>query len=282
MAKKNKKKMDGESTVGTQDIVIACPTMIWKVLDSSHGRYALGFPRFDPITNKRGRWIATNGKVAVVVHVDGNFDKTDDSYAVPPEVMPKKKTLRDVRLLDGSWSATGPSGSDSVVVANPTDDEAGRFPDVYPSVFPESFDTFTDKGGATQSRTHVSLDARLLLSVAEAINCKLEGSKTVTLAIGGPGDSVAVVGDTGIGVIMPCLGEDNKAQASAYKRNAVESARHQSPEAVPVVFAPKEEYEEFLRWKSDEEKTKKTKVTKEPVLAAVPTDAEGEDYMDYE
>ena len=145
-----------------------------------------------------------------------------------------------------------------------------------------------------------------------------------------------MAGDTGIGVIMPCYGEDSEAQAASYKNNAVESALHQSPEAVPVVFAPQKEYEAYLQWKSmsgnsfnllakaaalittlqetaatsllesdctellDEisdvvgelpivnevceatKKKKKTKVTKEPVPAAAPPDAEGEDYMDYE
>lgn len=257
MATKTKRRKKTKKTDNDfpRDIVIDCPTQIVRVTDKGgkgrHTRYSLGDPRFFPVTNKRGRWVAATGNAAVVVHVDGDFDKADDVYVVPAEVVPTKKADRTVSLKDGEWTSNGSVTVDAK--AEPVDGKP--FPDVYPAVFPVNWESYIDKKGEEKNRLSISINTAILRNVALAVNSRDSrngDAYVVRISIGGPSDSVAVVGDSGIGVIMPLSDDVDGSTESFYRATLTETANHRpgvSDLDDGTMFVRKKEYMEFLRWR---------------------------------
>lgn len=174
-----------------------------KATDPDYSRYALGHVVASPATD--GVWLtASNGRIVAATKVEGEIDK---ARYVPTSVMPTLKRGGTVEL-NGQWQ------NDKGKFAEEIDASACRYPDVSSAL-------------ATGCGTVVTLDAQLLLNLAQAI-CEADERPTLTLFLpaankkGYIEGGIGVLGSSGIGTVMPCHPPDDascayESQAADYK-----------------------------------------------------------------
>ena len=175
-------------------------TKIEKACDKSKGsRYALDNPRL-LINNEHssvGTLVATEGRALAAVPVDVTASDPKDGVSmleVPVKVIPTRKGK-------GRWVQKDEYGW--------TNSQANAIhPRAVESCYPTVDGALPDWDAAV---TEVTLDAELLYNLALAITGAGD-PKRVTLRIGQPGTGIAVAGDKGAGVIMPCEGADRSHQ----------------------------------------------------------------------
>jgi len=185
-------------------------TKIEKACDKSGGtRYGMSNPRL-LINNEHssvGTLVATDGRAIAVVPVDVTASEPKDGASileVPVKALPTRKGKgRRVQKDEYGWTN---SQTDTIHPAPPE----SRYPKVN-EVLPEWGDG-----------VEVTLDAELLYNLALAITGAGD-PKRVTLRIGQPSTGIAVAGDLGIGVIMPCEGANRGEQ---YKQTASQLAAY--------------------------------------------------------
>lgn len=192
-------------------------TRIDKVADPQSSRYALGCVQATPRSEGEVFLTATNGRSLVVLPAEGYVDR---ERLIPGEVLPKKKIgrLPHKVSLNGHWLS-----SDGRYGAEPE----GRFPQTQDCFaereYPEADVNDPDALWAGHS-LQVSLDPKLLLEMAEALN---ESDRVLTLFLrankaGVVEHSINVLGEKGVGVLMPCsadkrAGERWDAMVKEYK-----------------------------------------------------------------
>jgi len=178
-------------------------TKIEKACDKGKtSRYGMGNPRL-LINNEHsgvGTLVASNGQVLAVVPVDVTAGEPKDGASmleVPVKALPTRKGKgRRVHKDEYGWT----NSQANAIHPRPVE---SHYPKV-DSILPE------------WDGVEVTLDAELLYNLALAIN-GVDNPKRVTLRIGQPDDAIAVAGDLGIGVIMPCDGANRGEQ---YKQTA--------------------------------------------------------------
>ena len=188
-------------------------TKIEKACDKGGGsRYVLCNPRL-LINNEHsgvGTLVASNGKVLAAVPVDVTTGDPRDGVRdleVPVKAIPTRKGKgRRVQKGEAGWTN---SQTDTI------------HPPVPESRYPKVDEALPEWGGKDW-RVEVTLNAELLYNLALAIT-GANDPKRVTLRIGQPNTPIAVAGDLGIGVIMPCEGADRGEQ---YKQTASQLAAY--------------------------------------------------------
>jgi len=168
-----------------------------------HARKPLHNPRL-LVNNEHsgvGTLVASDAKVLAVVPVDVTAGDPKDGVhdlEVPIKAIPTRKGKgRRVQKCEAGWLNVQ---ADTI---HPSPPESN-----YPKL-----DTILPEWG---DGVEVTLDAELLYNLALAITGAGD-DKRVTLRIGQPDDTIAVAGDLGIGVIMPCEGANRGEQ---YKQTA--------------------------------------------------------------
>lgn len=161
-----------------------------KMVDRDSSRYAIGSALLTPIVGESDRVFvtATDGRVCGIVEADGHADR--EQY-IPYGVMPTAK--RGATLsLNGKWESSAGKFADTQCV-----EDSGRWP--------RAEGVFDDI--EMETARVIELDAELLVRLANMIR---GDSKFITLMIpehdkddGIVMRGVPVVGDDGIGVIMP-------------------------------------------------------------------------------
>lgn len=159
----------------------------------------------------------TDGHILGVLRTEGTIGEPS---IMPPEVISKRQGGAKYRLDDGVWY-------------NATESKYGlQMPGRYPHVphvlpMPDGL-----------KKTVVGIDAKRLARLASMVST--DGK--VVLMIGKPNKPIAVRGDGGFGVIMPCVGDADETAADDYykDRAAYEKAwpkpktpKGQKGEAVP-------------------------------------------------
>ena len=186
-------------------------TKIEKACDKAKGsRYALDNPRL-LINNEHssvGTLVATEGRALAAVPVDVTASDPKDGVSmleVPVKVIPTRKGK-------GRWVQKDECGW--------TNSQANAIhPRAVESRYPTVDGALPDWDAAA---TEVTLDAELLYNLALAITGAGD-PKRVILRIGQPGTGIAVAGDRGVGVIMPCEVADRSEQ---YKQTVKQLAAY--------------------------------------------------------
>jgi hypothetical protein len=178
-------------------------TRLGRGVDPASTRYALGNALVTPIPDRNDTCLATtcDGRIMAIVECDG---ATDREYLVPGDLLPAKKNADPRQCeLNGHWTATplrhNVLRKAEAVVAKRVD-PAQRFPSgqgmgqCIPYIDPKSVRL-------------VTIDPALLQQLADCLNDP--NTKGITLVVPKPKkgrqveSSIGVIGDAGIGVIMP-------------------------------------------------------------------------------
>jgi len=139
--------------------------------------------------------IATDCRCLSAVRTTG---ENDESRLVPRCIFPSGRRPESV-VFDGSrWTA--PSSR------RYGDPPTGRFPKVQ-DILPDLADT-------RETVNSIAIDARLLANIQRAI---CDDRQYIRLYFNGAEGTIAVVGDRGIGVVMPCEDKDNNADRAQYQ-----------------------------------------------------------------
>jgi len=188
------------------------PSRLQKVCDKDSSRYGLGNPRLFTTGTGEASLVVTNGKSLAVVPttVDGDEEIAASNkserigsdamaIAIPVESLPTRKGGKRTVLRDNE------SGDCTNIQTGATH----RKPDE--SRFPKVDDICPEWNGDGVTFT---INAELLYNLALAI-CRVnsEYDKVVTIHIGKPEDDtapLAVVGNAGIGVLMPAVEPEGK------------------------------------------------------------------------
>jgi len=179
---------------------IVTKTRIAAACDEESTRYALGSVQAVPAGKDRVWLTATDGRCFAAVETDGTLD--DGPELIPAKVFPTRKAHfpkcipAALDRTNGVWK----NNRKTPTIAEPSD---GRFP--------KTADVVKDitEVDASERRT-VTIDAKLLLNIQEALSDNDSPEKEcVTLLLSDNNEnSIGIVGNAGIGVLMPCSGGD--------------------------------------------------------------------------
>jgi hypothetical protein len=163
-------------------VQVEIQSKLGPVCDKGSGRYALGSVQVTPADNGRVYLAACNGRAMALVGANGTSDK---ERLIPNEALPSKPGKV---TLNGRWESV--SGKKTTVVGDPVSE--GRYPRLV--------DVVTELG----DRKQIRLNIKYLLAIAEAINdAGGQHPHELDLFISEPDKSVMLVGDLGVGVLMP-------------------------------------------------------------------------------
>ncbi len=171
---------------------ITISTKPHKCTDSESSRYALGncraFPAEDGVV-----LVATDGRKLAAVQCDGELPAPE---YVPSAVLPR--TVKPVRIeRNGRWE------NDKGAFSEPIPDSVGRFPRVRDAI-PES----------AAGYSVLTIDATYVRQLYEALNTKAQSSITLFIPEankdGCVDSAIPVLGEKGIGVLMPMTSEKSK------------------------------------------------------------------------
>ena len=179
-----------------------------KCVDADATRYALGNLQAIPSTDNKTWLCATDGRKLAAVLVDG---RTDETRLVPAKILSARHKSTKA-TLNGRWENDKGQHIDK--------EPEGMFPKVR-DVLPKIVD-----GNYLQ----VSLDANFIHELKQALNTDNHGA-VLNLLIPKPEKSdhvdgaVYVVGERGIGVVMPCTHDKRSTPVKEYNRMAQQFAR---------------------------------------------------------
>lgn len=166
-------------------------------LVGDNGRYKqLGNVQLFPGNNGHDFIVATNGKACSWVAVERMTDTVlPGRLPIPPGIIPRRRTNRNIATVtDNTGKLTWHDKNKPDKTA--TVETEGKFPRTR-SIVP-----------TWQGETTLTIDAKLLLDLALAVNAVSgDDSSVITLDLSGiethSEKPIPIVGDTGIGVVMP-------------------------------------------------------------------------------
>ena len=164
------------------------------VLENSGSRYVLDTPRLFINDKKQGVVIASNGKgLAITGHE--TIDATKQDLPIPLAILPTKKNNRTVTV---SGNGDIRFECQNKVDTAPYSDVESKYPKIDSVIHQWDNDLPT-----------ITLDAKLLLSVVEAI-VPVGSDTKVTIQLDGNNGIKVVHSDGGIGAVMPCTNDGYK------------------------------------------------------------------------
>jgi len=178
------------------------------VLENNGSRYVLDTPRLFINDKKQGVVVASNGKGLAITGPE-TIDATRQDLPIPLAILPTKKNNRTVTV-------TGENDirfeCQNKVDTSPWDRVQSKYPRV---------DKILDVWGRDSlENPTITLDAKLLLSVVEAI-VPVGSDTNVTIQLDGNSGIKIVHSDGGIGVVMPCTNDGNPGEVWQETRRVV-------------------------------------------------------------
>ena len=194
---------------------------IKNVLDKESSRYALGNAVFCATSETEGKVFATNGRAVSVTPIeikDNKLELYDCKNGIPSHVVPTTKSKPNLYLdTDNRTIKNDKHVTDSYELE-------GRFPKMR-DVFSGCLETI-DRADRT---IDLSIDAKLLFDLAIAITPYGE-NKIITLQLAIDDDtkqirdSIPVAGKNGLGIIMPCCSDNDRAADNSINNQLSELA----------------------------------------------------------